>query len=171
MEVFAVVLVPLVTGAFATVWLLPLWWPEFCLFVPKDKIPVITDWATVLIWMWQKHILSPHWNFCSERPGRASVCPPLQSIKRSLNVNFCFVSFTHFTLRIRLQCTGNNIGLDLLSEPWQYRDKWSYPVMPKRAVRRWHISRYNSSTWKGWTTGNRSASGLEIHTELSDVWW
>ena len=56
-------------------------------FVPRDKIPVVTDWATVLIWMWQKHILSPHWNFCSEIPGRASVCPPLQSIKRSLNVN------------------------------------------------------------------------------------
>ena len=125
MEVFAVVLVPLVTGAFATVWLLPLCWLVFCLLVPRDKIPVITDWATVLIWMWQKHILSPHWNFCSERPGRASVCPPLQSIKRSLNVNFCFVSFTHFTLRIRLQCTGNNIRLDLLSGPWQYRDKWS----------------------------------------------
>ena len=43
--------------------------------------------------------------------------------------------------------------------------------MPKRAVRRWHISRYNSSTWKVWTTGNRSASGLEIQIELSDVWW
>ena len=95
-------------------------------FVPKDKIPVVTDWATVLIWMWQKHILSPHWNFCSERPGRASVCPPLQSIKRSLNVNFCCCFFsTHFTLRIRLQYIANNTSLDLKSEPWESRNKYT----------------------------------------------
>ena len=75
---------------------LTLWWLAYCLLVRRDKIPVVTDWATVLIWMWQKHILSPHWNFCSERPGRASVCPPLQSIKRSLNVNFCCFYFNAF---------------------------------------------------------------------------
>ena len=121
MEVFAVVLVPLVTGAFATVWLLPLWWLEFRLFVPRDKIPVITDWATVLIWMWQKHILSPHWNFCSERPGRASVCPPLQSIKRSLNVNFCCFYFNafHSQNQASIYCKQHK------PEPWESRNKWS----------------------------------------------
>ena len=92
---------PVVQGAFATVWLLPSeGWAGVFLRPCGPRLTAVWPSKTEPLsqFLWWKTFVSGIGTLAQQRPGRASVYPPLQSIKRSLNVKYWSVYFNIYTL-------------------------------------------------------------------------
>ena len=92
---------PVVQGAFATVWLLPSeGWAGVFLRPCGPRLTAVWPSKTEPLsqFLWWRLFVSGIGTLAQQRPGRASVYPPLQSIKRSLNVKYWSVYFNIYTL-------------------------------------------------------------------------